>query len=510
MTRRLLPLACLLAALLAPAVASAARPRAAHPAARPAAHHGRHHRVHGPRAVPQLPGTFFIRGGGFGHGIGLSQYGAYGYALHGKDYRYILAHYYTGTALGHTDPNQTVRVLLSTGSAAFSGATGAAGKKLRPDWTYTVKALADGSLALLDPHGKPVVAHAAAPLVAGGSAPLTVAGLGSYRGSLEFRPDGHGGVQTVDALGLDDYVRGVISAEMPADWAPAALEAQAVAARTYALTTSVSGNGYTLYPDTRSQMYRGVAAETPSTDAAVAATRGQIVTYDGQPVVTYFFSSSGGYTESIENVWPGATPEPWLRGVPDPYDGVAGNPYHHWGSDLTMSAAAQRLGSLVKGQLIGIRVLRHGASPRILEAAVVGTRGSVRVSGLRLQSIFGLQTTYVAFTSIITMPGRAPAGARDHGRRHRALSPAGMVAAALKAVGPGVRALLSAIAPGLQGTVYPSHRRQVIAIQELVGGRWHTVAHTRLGSGGAYSVRLHEHGRYRVVYRGLAGPATSA
>ena len=115
-------------------------------------------------------------------------------------------------------------------------------------------------------------------------------------------------MQTVNAVGLDDYVRGVVAAEMPSSWAAAALEAQAVAARTYAITTDVGGNGYDLYPDTRSQMYGGVEAETPATDAAVAATGGQIVTYDGKPAVTYFFASSGGHTESIQNVWAGATP----------------------------------------------------------------------------------------------------------------------------------------------------------------------------------------------------------
>src|SRR5207248_10973384 len=119
-------------------------------------------------------------------------------------------------------------------------------------------------------------------------------------------------------IGLDDYVRGVISAEMPSSWSMQALETQAVAARTYALTSNVGGNGYQLYPDTRSQMYQGVAAETPSTDAAVAATRGQIVTYHGSPAITFFFASSGGQTEDIQNVWLGDGPQPWLRGVGEP------------------------------------------------------------------------------------------------------------------------------------------------------------------------------------------------
>src|ERR1700759_1474272 len=149
-------------------------------------------------------------------------------------------------------------------------------------------------------------------------------------------------------------------------------------------------------------MYGGVAAQTPSTDAAVAATRGQVVTYQGVPVVTYFSSSSGGYTESIQNVWPGSTPEPWLVGVPDPYDGTAGNPNHHWSFNLSLNQAAAKLGHLVKGQLLGIQVVKHGVSPRVRLADVVGTKGKTRVTGQQLQSAFGLQTTYAAFTTIST------------------------------------------------------------------------------------------------------------
>src|ERR1700709_1393350 len=87
-----------------------------------------------------------VRGHGFGHGVGVSQYGAYGYALHGKDYRFILAHYYQGTAIGKTDPHHVVRVLLNTGQAAFAGATRAGGKKLNPSLTYLVRPEADGSV----------------------------------------------------------------------------------------------------------------------------------------------------------------------------------------------------------------------------------------------------------------------------------------------------------------------------------------------------------------------------
>ncbi|MHB8657006.1 MAG: SpoIID/LytB domain-containing protein [Solirubrobacteraceae bacterium] len=343
--------------------------------------------------------VLLIRGGGFGHGIGMSQYGSYGYALHGRDYRFILAHYYQGTGLGQTDPNRIIRVLLADGRAAFSGATRAGAKRLNPNLTYSVHAGADGRLTLTGPSGKRV-GRLVSPLIASGRGPLELAGVGSYRGSLVFEPDGSGGVQTVDAVGLEDYVRGVVSAEMPAGWPMQALRTQAVAARTYAITTSVGGGAYDVYADTRSQMYGGVGAETAATDAAVAFTRGQVVVYRGVPVVTYFSSSSGGHTENVENVWSGSAPEPWLRGVPDPYDGAGANPYHHWALSLSFAAAQARLAGFLSGSLIGISVMRRGVSPRILSARVVGTRGSITVTGAELEQALGLPSTLAFFSTI--------------------------------------------------------------------------------------------------------------
>src|SRR2546421_146818 len=208
--------------------------------------------------------------------------------------------------------------------------TFAATASARAASTFFIRGGGDGSLGRGDQSGRQV-GRFAAPLKVTGPGPLTVAGLGRYRGALQFRPAGPGAVQTVDAVGLDDYVRGVISAEMPAEWSPDALKVQAVAARTYALTSNVGGKAFDLYPGTRSQMYRGLAAETRSTNAAVAAARGQIVTSHGLPAITYFFNSSGGYTESIENVWRGGKPEPWLRGVPHPHHHAGGDPYHRRG-----------------------------------------------------------------------------------------------------------------------------------------------------------------------------------
>jgi stage II sporulation protein D len=414
--------------------------------------------------------TFFIRGGGYGHGIGMSQYGAYGYALHGEHYRFILAHYYRGTALGTTDPAHLVRVLLASGPASFSGASAAGRTRLAPGSTYYVQALSSGSVKIVTGSGHPVGRSFRAPLTVTGPGPLQVAGLGTYRGSLQFRPDGQGGVETVNALGLDDYVRGVVAAEMPSSWSAQALDAQAVAARTYAITTTVGGAGYDLYDDTRSQMYGGVGSETPATDAAVAATSGQIVTYHGTPAVTYFFASSGGHTENIENVWAGATPEPWLRGVPDPYDGAGGDPYHQWTYRMTVASAASRLGSLVKGRLVGIAVTRHGASPRVLDASVLGSRGRTNVTGATLQGIFGLPTTFASFTTISTTAGSG----------------------------------------SLRGNVYPARPGAALWVQARTGASWHTIAGGHIGAGGAYRAALPRPGSYRVQYSHLNGPAVGA
>ena len=441
-------------------------------------------------APAQAYGTLQIAGGGDGHGIGMSQYGAYGFALHGKDYRFILGHYYRGTALGTTNPLQIVRVLLAGGPASFSGATSAPGRRLNPNVTYSVRALANGSLALYDQTGRRLGSFRA-PLSVGGPHPLDLLGHGRYRGWLEFRPTGAGSaVQTVNALHLEDYVRGVVSYEMPSSWSSQALAAQAVAARTYAITSSVGGSGYQLYADTRSQMYGGVAAETPSTDAAVAATRGQVVTYRGRPAITYFFSSSGGYTESIENVWLGSAPEPWLKGVPDPYDGVGGNPDHHWTRPLTVSAAAAELGSLVKGRLLGIAIIKRGVSRRVVSAQVIGTGGRTAVTGPQLESIFGLPSTYMTFTTIDS----SPSGASNPIRRVRVRGRQGAAEVGFEVL-------------GISGRVFPAPPGSMVAIQWHSRRGWRTIGRVRAASDGWYAAWLGHAGTYRVLYRDAAGPA---
>lgn len=441
-------------------------------------------------------GELYILGAGYGHGVGMSQYGAYGYALHGYGYRSILAHYYSHTSLGKVDPTGYVTVLLATGKASFTGANRAGPVKLNPGFTYDVRPLSSGDLRLLTTKGKRVATFTK--LAVSGSGPLVVPGLGAYRGELEFSATKSGAVETINAVQLDDYVRGVITAEMPSSWSMAALEAQAVAARTYAITTDAGGSAFEQYSDTRSQVYGGVAAETARGNAAVAATSGQVVTYDGRPALTYFFSSSGGHTEDVENVF-GGPAYAWLRGVPDPYDDAGGNPHYRWRVSLGTARASSTLGSLVSGQLIGIRVLTHGASPRILTAAVVGTGGTRQVTGAELEQRFGLQSTWAAFTTITTVvrPERSA--------RLRA------TVAELALPLPLVRAVIdrAPVLPALAGTVFPAPRGAHANVQALVRGRWHTIGYTVLGNGGAYAVQAPRRGTYRIVYQGLAGPAVT-
>ena len=199
---------------------------------------------------------------------------------------------------------------------------------------------------------------------------------------------------TVVRVPLERYVRGVVSAEMPSSWPLAALEAQAIASRTYALTSHAGGSRFDVYADTRSQVYKGAAAETSQTNTAVAATAGQIVTYAGHPAITYFFASSGGHTEDVQYAFEGSEPQPWLQGVTDPYESSS----THWKYSLSGATAAARLSGLFKGSLRGIEVLRRGSSPRIVLASVLGTRGDAHVSGSELAYRLGLPSTWAYFS----------------------------------------------------------------------------------------------------------------
>lgn len=295
-----------------------------------------------PATAAAAASTLVIEGTGDGHGVGMSQDGALGYARHGYDYEQILAHYYTGTALGKAPANTIVKVLVGS---------------------------------------------------------------------------------RVERVPLERYVRGVVAAEMPSSWPMAALEAQAVASRTYALTDHAGGSRFDVYSDTRSQVYEGTAAETASSNAAVAATAGQIVEYAGKPAITYFFASSGGMTEDVQYGFPGAEAQPWLVGVEDAYEGSSSR----WTVDLSFASAARRLRGLFRGSFRGVEVLKRGASPRILTARVLGSAGSSQVQGPELAGLLGLNSTWEYF-SVLT--GSTLRAEPDRSGRAKILGPTGPAPAA--------------------------------------------------------------------------------
>ncbi len=343
--------------------------------------------------------NWVVRGHGFGHGVGVSQYGAYGYALHGKGYRFILAHYYKGTTIGQVRGTRIVRVLLdvSPNDVGFSGATSACGRALSPARSY--RAHRNRGRVKLRSSGGKTLANCGRKLRAAGHGRIAIAGSGTYRGALEVVPteSDSRSLNTVNALALEQYVRGVIANESPPSWPAAELQTQAVESRSFALTASVGGNGFDLYADTRSQVYEGLASETPSTNAAAASTKGQVVMYGDEIAETFFSACSGGRTESVENVFFGP-PVPYLTSVADPYDHYC--PLHNWTLRFSGPEISAKLGAYLKGRLKKVVVTKRGVSPRIVTAKLFGTGGASTVSGEQLEVALGGYSTWMGFRKV--------------------------------------------------------------------------------------------------------------
>jgi len=339
---------------------------------------------------------FLISGHGFGHGVGMSQYGAYGYALHGATFQQILAHYYPGTTLA-TAPATPFRVLLADRRRriALSSEVPFSVK----DGSGTTVKLAAGSVSVgpsLVVGGKTL----AAPLLfsPGKGAQLTLER--PYRGKILVDVvDGR--LRAIDVVGLEQYLDGVVPAEMPATWSPEALKAQAVAARSYALATRNVAAPYDAYADTRSQMYLGSSAESPASTAAVSATKGQVLLYDGKVATTYFYSTSGGRTESSLD-WNG-TPLPYLVSVPDPYDTIS--PYHDWGP-LPFTAAAIAKALKLPSPILDATTVPDQAG-RVASLNVVTPPATVAVSAAALRSAIGLRSTWFSI-GVISLAAPVP------------------------------------------------------------------------------------------------------
>jgi SpoIID/LytB domain protein len=363
----------------------------------------------GARATPATaaagaaPTAYSLQGAGYGHGVGLSQYGAQGAAGAGLSHRQILDFYYPGTAVGKA--SGSIRVLItaetrnrlivaarpglsvrsvSTGTSWTLSRAGARWWRITPSvdntlsrvWVYTTKWQLVRAI------------RGEAEFVASSLTLRLPSGSAVYRGKLRSARVG-AGRDAVNVVGLDNYLRGVVPLEMPALWRPAALRTQAVAARTYAVherDTTHRGH-FDVYDTIQSQVYGGVGAEAPTTNAAVAATRGEIRTHGGGPAFTQFSSSNGGWTV--------AGSRPYLVARADPHD-----PVRTWTDSVT--AAEIRAAWPKAGAVQSVRVLRRdGRGPyggRATVVRIVGSAATVDVTGSDFRSVLGLRTTLFRFT----------------------------------------------------------------------------------------------------------------
>jgi stage II sporulation protein D len=426
----------------------------------------------------------------------MSQYGAYGYAKNGSSYRDILAHYYTGTELSSAE-GRTIRVLLQSGksSITFAGATRVTGHKLDPDRTYEATKTGINRVELRTSGGKLVdrfdapldVRSSLGEMLLGGTSQNGVTS-GRYRGAFEIRPTTVGGGMTVvNALDIDNYVQGVVPGEMPSSWHPEALKAQAVVARSYSLVTDAGGAIFDQYADTRSQMYRGLTAETPSTNTAVQGTAGQVLRYAGKVAVTYYFSTSGGRTENVENVFYASDPIPYLKSVEDPYDDLS--PKHRWTFRFTTRQMQSKLKGYVKGRFRGVKVRSRGMSPRVVDATVVGTKGRTPIKGATLRTKLGLWDTWAYYTRVRTSATGSARSARVSRLVHR------------HRLQIDTRRLV------VTGSFSPRPARSLVKVQRRTGNRWVTVRTARMDSRGAFRAELRRQGIYRAVAQGVAGPS---
>jgi len=341
-------------------------------------------------AAPAGSGPLLVfTGHGWGHGVGMSQYGAYGYAQHGWPAQQILSHYYPGTTVGKA-PVSRVRVLLAdkkktlklSSDVPFSVRDG-----LGKTHTLAAGVVAFGATLMLAVDGQAAPQPLTPPLTfrAGAGGPLTL--KLPYRGQIQVDVV-DGKLRAINIVGLEQYLYGVVPSEMPSTWASEALKAQAVAARSYAMATRQVGAPYDVFNDTRSQMYLGLSHEDPASDAAVDATKGQVLYYGGTVATTYFSSTSGGQTESAAD-W-GGTAVPYLVSVPDPYDTIS--PYHDWGP---VPVTGKTVVSALKlpGALTDVKTTRNAAG-RVATVDLFAQTLDQPVPGTKLRGALGLRSTW--------------------------------------------------------------------------------------------------------------------
>lgn len=364
--------------------------------------------------------SFTFNGSGRGHGIGMPQYGAYGLARKGWKAPRIVRYFYNGVRVQKRPPpkgryrvgllqNRPVVTLTATaGRFILRLQDGTVIDRVPQGETRRVRITPGERYRVKD--GKTTVGgHAwggpANPLSVrrrgGGVVRVTQWGHSIGRGFLKFPIVGPRRGHLVAVVKPEPYLYGL--GEVPSSWPQAVLQAQAIAARTYAFRvisgSSRAGCACDILGDVRDQNYTGWDKEAGTAGdrwvKAVNATDRKIALHKGEPISTFYSAASGGYTENVENVW-GGTPQPYLKGKCDMGDNVSSNPYRTWSVTMSGSQIAAKLGKpngMVRA--IRIKVLERGVSGRIVDARIVGKKGNgttvrTRHSGWDLRVALGL------------------------------------------------------------------------------------------------------------------------
>jgi len=373
-------------------------------------------------AVSAKSGGFTIHGAGWGHGWGMSQYGAYGAARKGLSWKQILAFYYRGTQLKtmpagtkikvwiSPDNDNSLRVLpasgltvrdtaghryaVPTGTAYTSWRISRRGTGYRLSYrtrsgSYVTKStgLSTGTWSF-STRSKIV------------KVVLPSGSVRSYRGSVALIKRGSGG-RTINNVLLEDYVKGVVPAEMPTSWAADAVRSQAVAARSYAVRLRDFGgySGFDICDTTACQVYGGLTRETRNGNAAVKATAGKIVTYHGKVALTQFASSNGGYSALGDY--------PYLAAHRDPYDSVIKS--QAWSRTISASSISRfwpSVGTVKRLQITS----RDGAGSwggRVKTIKIIGSSRTTTVSGTTFQHMFGMRSSLYMIAGSTTTRGPA-------------------------------------------------------------------------------------------------------
>lgn len=362
-------------------------------------------------AVAPKSGSITIEGAGWGHGKGMSQYGAYGAATKGLDYKKIVAFYYPGTKLANLSNGNWLRILISADNDSILHVRPASGQRVRDSAGTIVKlpvATKYRKWRVIKSGDKRVLQY----LTSSGKYATYANKLNPKRiwyvenpktGTVKLAmPDGStrtyreklalgfssSGPKVVNYVSMENYLRSVVPAEMPASWSPEAVKAQSVAARTYAArlrSTAASGSVYDLCDTSACQVYKGAGHEHSASDKAISGTKNKVLEYKGKLALTMFSSSNGGWAAS------GGSDYPYLKAQKDPYDGVKRD--QSWSKTLSSATIQKAYPSI--GTLKSVQVTaRDGDGTyggRVDSVKITGSKGSVTVTGGSFKSKFGLK-----------------------------------------------------------------------------------------------------------------------